>query len=94
MCTGTKSEAEARIASRKYAKILQKLSYAVSFKVGGALSGRARLFANSVPLLAGDQKKLDVVKESIIGACRLIVSAHGQPGVCVCVKSCMLQGAD
>lgn len=32
VCTGTKSEAEARIASRKYAKILQKLSYAVAFK--------------------------------------------------------------
>jgi hypothetical protein len=35
VCTGTKSEQEARTASRKYAKILQKLSYAVSFKVGG-----------------------------------------------------------
>lgn len=34
MCTGTKSEQEARTASRKYAKILQKLGYAVSFKVG------------------------------------------------------------
>lgn len=34
VCTGTKSEQEARIASRKYAKILQKLNYAVSFKVG------------------------------------------------------------
>lgn len=35
VCTGTKSEQEARTASRKYAKILQKLNYAVSFKVGG-----------------------------------------------------------
>ena len=34
VCTGTKSEQEARTASRKYAKILQKLGYAVSFKVG------------------------------------------------------------
>ncbi|KAI7842177.1 hypothetical protein COHA_004198 [Chlorella ohadii] len=32
VCTGTKSEQEARTASRKYAKILQKLGYAVSFK--------------------------------------------------------------
>lgn len=40
VCTGTKSEQEARTASRKYAKILQKLGYAVSFKVGG--TGRTR----------------------------------------------------
>ena len=33
VCTGTKSEQEARTASRKYAKILQKLSYQVTFKV-------------------------------------------------------------
>ena len=33
VCTGTKSEQEARTAARKYAKILQKLSYQVSFKV-------------------------------------------------------------
>lgn len=37
VCTGTKSEQEARTASRKYAKILQKLGYAVSFKVGGQM---------------------------------------------------------
>jgi len=41
VCTGTKSEQEARIASRKYAKILQKLSYAVSFKVGAGRGWQA-----------------------------------------------------
>lgn len=43
VCTGTKSEAEARIASRKYAKILQKLGYAVSFKVRRPRPGVATL---------------------------------------------------
>ena len=32
VCTGAKSEQEARIAARKYARILQKLKFEVSFK--------------------------------------------------------------
>jgi len=32
VCTGAKSEQEARMAARKYARILQKLKFAVSFK--------------------------------------------------------------
>jgi transcription initiation factor TFIID TATA-box-binding protein len=32
VCTGAKSETEARLAARKYARILQKLAFAVSFK--------------------------------------------------------------
>lgn len=32
VCTGAKSEQEARMAARKYARILQKLSFNVSFK--------------------------------------------------------------
>lgn len=32
VCTGAKSESEARLGARKYARILQKLNFAVSFK--------------------------------------------------------------
>jgi transcription initiation factor TFIID TATA-box-binding protein len=67
VCTGAKTEAMAKLAARKYARIIQKLGFPAQFKARAAAACAAR--ACAAQLADGAAGAQDFTVQNIVASC-------------------------